>query len=165
MSYGDIVGTVAAVAAVVAAVVGIQVSRSANARRRRDVRPRVTMNIDDSALGSPWGRVILSNAGGAVIQGYVLARRAGEMVGGPFTLAEHTAGYAFHLGHLGEAKGGPTQIMAAIGEDVDGKWWDLLASESTSPPPHPFDSEQFRAWFLAPFEHVRFYPPEEGDHT
>ena len=153
---GVAAGILVAAAAVYAAVfshLGYRTAKesaeASDARRRRDVEPRVSLRAIFGPRNASEVTVRASNAGGAVKAGYIIVAAYESVYTGDFTLQEHVTGVTMTVQRAG---GVPTPlpggIPLAIGQDVDGKWWDLQLQVPLADggPPQPFLGSEFAAW-------------------
>lgn len=130
--------------------VSIKAARQADERRLRDVRPHVRFHVSWAPiLESGIVEAIAQNAGGAVVSGYVMIRYGLFVYGGVLNLAAHRTERGLRIPRIG----GPVEpnsqgeLVSAIGQDVDGGWWDLLIDAPLPEvPPLPIGDPEYLAW-------------------
>lgn len=172
IDWGLVLTAIGAVAGIVVAIAGIaaayyawrafgsteQSSVDATARRERDVQPRPNAGINQRPPEPADALAVsMSNAGGAVALGFILAHVDDTLYGSAYTLPEHTMSLIYNFGKLGEGNFLPTapDILIHIAKDIDGQWWDTLrGSKLADDPNEPLLSEEFWRWLrprLKPF--------------
>ncbi len=78
MTFDGVVSVVGTVAAIVVAVYAVRAFRSFQGARARDLKPRPRFTFLDP-VGPSGLRVTAVNAGGAVVQGFVVVRGRGPL--------------------------------------------------------------------------------------
>lgn len=152
------VAGIAAVAGIVAAVYAIRADRASRTGARDESRrwlktiqprPKVSIGTPMSAEVRDSISIQISNPGGAVTQGFVLAQVGRGYYGTGFNLAEHSVplswGQVMKIGEAPQASG--HRVLLIVAQDVDGNWWDVGEESILKDfPPRGVGSVEFNGW-------------------